>query len=411
MNLLMRFRTSRLSVALLISAAILLLAACQPIVDPALLEAEDSAQQERETTETVPGVEPAQATINARSLGVREGPAEAYDLLTGVEEGAKYLVLAMTSDGAWLQLEIEDTPDGQGWVSTEFVTLEGDITNIPTVPAEETVAEEPEAEGTADEELVEEAPMAPPVDSIGQVTIDSVDLPLRVRSAPTTEEENKIGNVFHNETYEVLEISDDGTWVKIWAPELSEDGGWITTAFATFEGAVADLVVVEEPEEEAPTDAAEEAVADEAAEEEVAEDAATDEATEEVAEETTEEATEDVVEEEAQEAVAEETAEEVSAEPTEEAAAEAETGMADEEAAVVPGPFEPGDVVFIETPLPLRVRSEPTTEEDNKIGSVYNWDEKTVIEVSEDGLWLKIEVPELSEDGGWISAEYATVIE
>ena len=99
------------------------------------------------------------------------------------------------------------------------------------------------------------------------------------------------------------------------------------------------------------------------------------------------------------------------AEATEEPAATdaAETSVSDEEIAPpVPG-IVVGSVVKIYTELPLRVRSSPTTAEDNKIGSVYNWDEFTVLEISEDGLWIRIDATDLAEDGGWIAAEYANI--
>jgi hypothetical protein len=54
----------------------------------------------------------------------------------------------------------------------------------------------------------------------------------------------------------------------------------------------------------------------------------------------------------------------------------------------------------------LRVRSEPTAEVENKIGSVYNLEVYTVLEVSEDGLWVRIETPQFPEGSGWVAAEF-----
>ena len=69
-------------------------------------------------------------------------------------------------------------------------------------------------------------------------------------------------------------------------------------------------------------------------------------------------------------------------------------------------PSDAAALALIETPLPLRVRSAPTDAEDNKIGNVFNGESYPVLEISEDGLWVKIDVPELAEDGGWVSSEY-----
>ncbi|RIK52288.1 MAG: hypothetical protein DCC57_10165, partial [Chloroflexi bacterium] len=68
--------------------------------------------------------------------------------------------------------------------------------------------------------------------ALGYVTINSGDTPLRVRSAPTTEEDNKVGNVYDGEIYRVLEVSEDGQWVRIDIPELNlENGGWVSAEF------------------------------------------------------------------------------------------------------------------------------------------------------------------------------------
>ena len=43
---------------------------------------------------------------------------------------------------------------------------------------------------------------------------------------------NKIGNVFYGEVYAVLEISEDGQWMRIDVPELDpENGGWVSAEY------------------------------------------------------------------------------------------------------------------------------------------------------------------------------------
>jgi uncharacterized protein YgiM (DUF1202 family) len=389
MNIAPRLRpTSQKIFGLFLLAAMLVIAACQPIVDPALLEDQPEANASPEVTFEV---EPARATIDADSLRVREGPSDDYELIAGVKAGESYDVLAMTSDGAWIQLAVERAPDGQGWVSTEFVTLEGDITNIATVPAEGTeadaaasasdepestdstdVAEETNADGESDavaeaesdavadaeEEDETETSAAGEGIAVGEALIQT-PLPLRVRSEPDDTVDNKIGSVYNLERFPVLDISEDGQWVLIDVPEMSDSGGWIWWENVVISGDIAD--------EFAALTGAEAAEAEDVAE------------------------AEEPVTEDAEEAVADD----------ESAAVETEL------------PEELADAVMalIETPLPLRVRSEPTTEVDNKIGNVFDGESYPVLEVSEDGLWIRIYVPELSDDGGWVSAEYAILEE
>lgn len=271
---------------------LLALAACQPIQDPAVIAARATSMAagrpvaSEEAADEGPEVAPATATITADSLRVRETPSDDAEVVAGVRGGETYDVIGISSDGAWIQIEIDRSPSGTGWVSANFVTLEGDITNIATVdvdtgepaateePAEEATPEpteemaeeatpEPTEEMTEEatpepteemaeeatpeptEEMAEEAtpepteePTEEAVDAgLGTVTIVT-DLPLRVRSAPTTEEDNKVGNVFDGDVYTVLEISEDGLWVRIDVPELDlPDGGWVSAEYVVFDDA------------------------------------------------------------------------------------------------------------------------------------------------------------------------------
>jgi uncharacterized protein YgiM (DUF1202 family) len=402
MNIVQRVRpSSGLVFGVFLAAIMLLMAACQPIVDPALMEEQDTGSATAADTQFE--VEPAKATINADSLRVRQGPGDDYEQTASVKQGETYDVVAMSSDGAWIQLAVDSADGGQGWVSTEFVTLEGDITNIATVPAEGSSEEAASADETAatdetasademaatdeaasadesattdetatmeEEATTEESTAADEASSsdeaaanasvIGEALIKT-PLPLRVRKEPNDLVENKIGSVYNLETYPVLAISDDGLWVKIDVPKLSDSGGWVWWENVEMSGDAANT----------PLGGAEAAAAEEA---NTGETAATE------------------------------------AEVADAASAE-EANAAESEASADTGAEEPAAIgeALIQAPLPLRVRSEPSDKVDNKIGNVLDGETYPVLEISEDGLWVKIYVPELSEDGGWVSAEYVVV--
>jgi uncharacterized protein YgiM (DUF1202 family) len=309
----------RLLIGLTLVIGLVALAACTPIQDTRSMEAAPAATAPAMEEATAPGVSPAQVTVSAASLRVRSGPSELAAVIAGARQGESYPVLGISSDGAWLLIEIDRSPTGEGWVASSFVILEGDITNIesidieglefeleeatpepteepqpeatpvpteepvaeatpepteepiaeatpepteepvaeatpePTeepvaeatpVPTEEPVAEatpapteEPVAEATPEptEEPVAEATPAPAEESAGFITVASGELPLRVRSTPTTDADNRIGNVQDGETYRVLEISEDGLWVRIEVPGLGPDnGGWVFAEFVVF---------------------------------------------------------------------------------------------------------------------------------------------------------------------------------
>jgi uncharacterized protein YgiM (DUF1202 family) len=326
-------------------ASLLALAACQPVRDPAVVAAERTAIASGttvpvtgaatvgtpEATETLasPAVEPATATISTRSARVRTLPSEEGEVVAAVNEGDNFPVIGISSDGGWIQLSIEEAPDGTGWISAELVTLVGDITNIEVVDIATAEATEEVATEEATVEATEEATEEATAEATAEATVEA--------------------------TEEVTETVEATT-------EATEE--------ATPEPAV-------EVTEEATVEVTEEATVE-----------ATVEATPEVT--ATLEVTEEITE---------------TVEATPEATDEATT---EEEATDEASTPDVGTDVTIVTDLPLRVRSEPTAEVENKIGNVFNGEVYTVLAVSDDGLWLQIEVPGLGDGTGWISAEFVS---
>lgn len=358
--------TSRRGAVAAAAGLALILAACQPIIDPNAVEGqvppdateiaaqpdatESASTPEATATPDLVGLEPAQATISTSSLRVRAEPNEDSDVVAGVRQGETYPVIGISSDGEWVQIEIDRAPDGTGWVSSSFVTLAGDITNIPIT----FVAEESATEESATEEATEEA------------TDEATEEPAEEATEEPTEE-----------------VADEPT------EEPAEEATEEPTEVAT-----------EEPAEEVAEEPAEEATEEPA-------DEATEEPTEEATEEATEEPTEEVAEEPAEEPVAEET-------PTPQDVPVAQQTptptpeLADPSTLPVPAP---GYVVINSGRTPLRVRSEPSTAtEDNKVGHVFTGETYRILEISEDGQWIRIDVPQLNlPDGGWIFAEFAII--
>jgi uncharacterized protein YgiM (DUF1202 family) len=280
------------------------------------------------------GVEAPTATVSTKSLRVRTTPSDDGEQIASVKQGESFPVVGISSDGEWIQISIKDGPDGKGWVSAEFVTLEGDITNIQVVGT-------PEATVEATEEVTAE------------VTAEATAEPTEEDTAEPTEEPTE------EATAEATE-------------EPTEEATVEATAVMTEE-------VTAEPTEEVTVTPTEEATA-----------APTEEATEEATPEPTAEPTEEATITPTEEATVTATVE-ATAEPT--ATATTEAGGISE-------------TVTITSELPLRVRSAPNTDTDNKIGNVFNGETYTVLEVSADGAWVRIETPQFPEGSGWISSEY-----
>ena len=272
--------------------AVALTAACQPITaedmqsalagEPGALvptprpTATEAATEGAATETTGDG---AMATVTARSLRVRAEPSESAEVVAGIREGEQYEVIGRSSDGLWLELAIPQATQGSGWVSANFVTVAGSITDAEVssapvateapaeeaatpvateAPAEEAAtpvateasAEEPVAteapaeeaatpvatEAPAEEPVATEAPteetatVTPPAAGFALVTAEGARL--RVRAEANTDAAI-VGWVQPGETVPVVEVSADGLWVKIGPmPDTQNpDGGWVSAEF------------------------------------------------------------------------------------------------------------------------------------------------------------------------------------
>lgn len=197
------------------------LSACVPMVDPqgAPVSPAPTADAADQGSMADTG---AMATVSARSLRVRSEPSENGGVVAGIKEGEKYQVVAISADGQWVQLAIESAPGGSGWVSANFVTVEGAITDIGTTPVASSAAI------TASAAVTASTPTA------GFAVVQTDGTRLRVRSEPTADAEI-VGYVYNGESYQVLETSADGLWVKIAGDNAANtdnpNGGWVAAEF------------------------------------------------------------------------------------------------------------------------------------------------------------------------------------
>ena len=250
----------------------LMAAGCMPVNMAAMSEAmadtsmadestEDSESMTESSSMEMMDDDAAMATVTTRSLRVRETPSEEAEVVYGVKEGETYRVMSISDDGQWVQLAVADAPDGQGWVSANYVSVNGALTGgegemaaesttdsatesteiilQPTpAPAEESselqptpVPAEESSEAMGEDAMAEEEIVAP---EAGFALVNTDGTRLRVRAEANAESEIA-GYVYDGETYAVVEVSDDGAWVKI-AGDSAEvtdnpDGGWVAAEF------------------------------------------------------------------------------------------------------------------------------------------------------------------------------------
>lgn len=168
------------------------------------------------------------ATVTTRSLRVRAQPNDAGTVVAGIKEGERYAVLAISSDGGWVQLAIPDAPSGNGWVNANFVSVEGSISDTATVQAPQ---RSPTSTTPVQSTSALTATIQPPP---GYGVVATAGTRLRVRSEPQADGPI-VGFIYDGEQYQILETSADGQWVKIPAsdknPSDNTVGGWVAAQY------------------------------------------------------------------------------------------------------------------------------------------------------------------------------------
>ena len=331
-------------------------------VAPTAVPVEEAAGTDKEADGVMSVMGDAVATVSTPSLRLHRYPDDASAVIGGLVEGESYRVIGISPDGTWVRLEVLDASSGAGWVTARFVSVRGDITDVPIT------------DGTG---LASTRPTPAPDSAV--VSTDGTRL--RVRSGPSTDSEI-VTYVYDGDALPVVGVSNDGAWVEL---NVAGVRGWVAREFLLLEGdaaaAIEAVTGAEEQAQESETASGEDAAADSTATEEApAEEAPTDEATTENA--AAEEGTDESV-------VAEETA-------------------GDAPAVDLPDPI-PGQAIVITDGTRLRVRAAASTESEI-VGYVENGEAYPILETSDDGLWVKIDIPAIA-GGGWVADQFVLTAE
>ncbi|MBK8047120.1 MAG: SH3 domain-containing protein [Anaerolineales bacterium] len=172
----------------------------------------------------------AMATVSTRSLRVRAEPNSDSEVITGIKEGEEYQVAGLSSDGEWVQLAIPKAPGGKGWVSSNFVSVAGSITDAPITDAAPSTATSAAAGSAAATTEPTVAAIEPP--AAGTATVTTEGARLRVR-AQADADSDIVGYVYNGENYPVVEQNGDGSWVRIGGAAGTDNpnGGWVSAEF------------------------------------------------------------------------------------------------------------------------------------------------------------------------------------
>lgn len=101
-----------------------------PTKAPRPTQAPTEAPQPTEAPKTI-------TATTTEVLNIRQGPSRTTTSLGKLPKGATVTVVGRNGDGTWIQIQVPDKSD-LGWVSAEFVTLDGDINTLPVTSGEST---------------------------------------------------------------------------------------------------------------------------------------------------------------------------------------------------------------------------------------------------------------------------------
>jgi len=181
-----------------------------------------------------PGVPSATALV---AVNVRSGPGTQYPSYGVAAEGASAELIGVSENGGWwvVKVPLEIAPIGQGWVSGEYVQVEGGET-VPIIPTppEPPIGEIPEPpEGT---------PRATALDAINVRSGPGIQYPAYFVAA-----KGAVG--------EVIGVSEDLAWwvIKLPTDVVSEGQGWVSADWVTTSD-TQDVPIVPAPEELPPVD-------------------------------------------------------------------------------------------------------------------------------------------------------------
>lgn len=98
-------------------------------------EEQQPTEEPQATPVPQPTAGPKQVTATTTDvLNIRQGPARTTTAIGKLPSGTTVTVVGRNADGSWLQIQIPEK-DQLGWVSADFVTVEGDVNSLPVVEA------------------------------------------------------------------------------------------------------------------------------------------------------------------------------------------------------------------------------------------------------------------------------------
>ena len=101
----------------------------------ATVETVDEAATPTPTPTPTVGPQKIVVTVNniGQRLNVRAGPGTEHEIVAKAVAGVAFNAIGRNEESSWIQVTVADLPSGFGWVSAEFVTVDGPLDQLPVV--------------------------------------------------------------------------------------------------------------------------------------------------------------------------------------------------------------------------------------------------------------------------------------
>ena len=188
---------------------------------------------------------PMRARIIGDGLQVRVGPGIAYEVMASLAEGDEVNVVGRDEMGDWVKVVLDSGEEG--WVTSGFVDVEGNLKAVPVVT--------PEPSALPTTELTPTAMPSPtvPSEAIAALTpVSTVTVPiparttgggLRMRSGPGTDYRVLL-LLAEDQEVDVLGRDEAGEWLKLSVDSGEE--GWVAAEFIDV-GVAVEVLPIAEP--------------------------------------------------------------------------------------------------------------------------------------------------------------------
>ena len=163
--------------------------------------------------------------LTSTQVNVRSGPDAGRDSLGILPAASQVQIIGKDTTGSWLAITFDQSPNGIGWVTAQFVEVTGDVENLSVIMVDPPTAAEPTSQPES------QTSPTPAVQKRTATTSSQIN----VRSGPASTFES-LGLLDPNTTVVLTGRNQNNTWVQIEYPADSGERAWAAAAYLQYEG-------------------------------------------------------------------------------------------------------------------------------------------------------------------------------